>query len=203
MRFFLLIISLIALSCSGSKPGGTSFGHAEWIDLTHAFDKNTLYWPNNVNGFELRTEAEGVTPGGYFYSSYSLCAPEHGGTHLDAPVHFAAGKLTADQLPLSSLTGEAIVVDISAAAGKNRDYLLSVADLEAWEKSMVAFRTSRLSWSVPAMDVSTRTGRSISVPAGKVHRPSPNSISPASIRLPRNGWLNGVRSKPWAWTHPA
>lgn len=134
MRFFLLIISLIAFSCSGSKPGGTSFGHAEWIDLTHAFDKNTLYWPNNVNGFELRTEAEGVTPGGYFYSSYSLCAPEHGGTHLDAPVHFAAGKLTADQLPLSSLTGEAIVVDISAAAGKNRDYLLSVADLEAWEK---------------------------------------------------------------------
>jgi kynurenine formamidase len=134
MRYALLVLSLFAMSCSGSKHSGSGFANAEWIDLTHTFDKNTLYWPNNANGFVLNTEAEGMTPGGYFYSSYSLCAPEHGGTHLDAPVHFAAGKLSADQLPLSSLTGEAIVVDISAAASRNRDYLLSVADLQAWEK---------------------------------------------------------------------
>lgn len=134
MRYLILLTGLLAVSCSGTKHSATDLNRIQWIDLTHAFDKNTLYWPNNVNGFVLNTESEGMTPGGYFYSSYSLCAPEYGGTHLDAPIHFAAGKLPADQVPLSSLTGDAIVVDIAIAAARNRDYLLSVKDLEQWEK---------------------------------------------------------------------
>lgn len=121
----------------------------KWVDLTYSFDSTTLYWPNNLTGFVHHTDAEGRTALGYYYSSYSVCAPEHGGTHLDAPVHFAEGKMTVDELPLSSVTGAAVVIDVSKQALANRDYLVSVADVENWEKEhgkiaedmIVLFRT--------------------------------------------------------------
>ena len=131
MRFLIIVLCLFLISCSSKT---LPFQAAEWIDLTHSFDTSTLYWPNNAKGFEHSTDAEGVTPLGYYYSSYSLSTPEHGGTHLDAPIHFAAGKLTSDQIPLSSLTGNAVVIDISKQALANRDYLLSIDDIKNWEK---------------------------------------------------------------------
>ena len=67
---------------------------------------------------------------GFFYASNAFCAPEHGGTHLDAPVHFAEGKQTAEQVPLENLTGNAIVIDVSDKALRNRDYLVSISDLQ-------------------------------------------------------------------------
>jgi kynurenine formamidase len=131
MRLLLFAFAFIVASCSSKTMPTRSY---KWIDLTHSFDNNTLYWPNNLKGFEHSTDAEGVTPLGYYYSSYSLSTPEHGGTHLDAPIHFAANKLASDQIPLSSLTGNAIVIDISKNALANRDYLLSIIDVQNWEK---------------------------------------------------------------------
>lgn len=104
-----------------------------WTDLSHAFSDATLYWPNNKNGFLLDTLFNGTTPGGFYYSSYQFCAPEHGGTHLDAPIHFAAGRWTSDQIPVERMQGEAIVIDVSEKALKNRDYLVSQEDFAAWE----------------------------------------------------------------------
>jgi kynurenine formamidase len=80
------------------------------------------------------TDSEGLTPLGYYYSSYSICTPEHGGTHLDAPIHFAQNKLSVDELPLSSLTGNAVVIDVSKNALANRDYQISIADVKKWEE---------------------------------------------------------------------
>ncbi|MEW6296991.1 MAG: cyclase family protein, partial [Thermodesulfobacteriota bacterium] len=59
---------------------------------------------------------------------------EHGGTHLDAPIHFAKGKRAADEVPVQQLIGPAVVIDVRAQAAQNPDYRLSVADIEAWEK---------------------------------------------------------------------
>lgn len=120
-----------------------------WIDLTHAYDSSTLYWPNNKEGFELRENARGINAKGYFYSSNSLSTPEHGGTHLDAPIHFSETGLTNDRLPLDQLIGAAVMVDVSEAAAANRDYLVSSEDLLHWEKangtippgSIILFRT--------------------------------------------------------------
>jgi kynurenine formamidase len=120
----------LAAAC---QPKAPSITQAEWIDLTHAFDSTTLYWPNNVKGFEHPVDFEGQSPAGFYYSSFALSTPEHGGTHLDAPKHFAENRLAADEIPLSSLTGPAVVIDISEKAMADRDYLLSVQDITDWE----------------------------------------------------------------------
>ncbi len=134
MKHFHLILLLTIIACQpGSKK--TEIESLKWVDLTHSFDSTTLYWPNNIKSFEHYTDANGVNEKGFFYSSYSICTPEHGGTHLDAPIHFAKGKQTVDQIPLSHLTGKAIVIDVSEKALKDRDYRISVGDIEAWEKA--------------------------------------------------------------------
>jgi kynurenine formamidase len=102
-----------------------------WVDLTHSFSESTIYWPTDTSGFQLEELAFGPTEGGWFYASYAFSSAEHGGTHLDAPIHFAEGRLSNDQIPLSSLMGPAVVVDVSERA--HRDYLVSVEDLTDWE----------------------------------------------------------------------
>ncbi len=105
----------------------------EWVELGHAFGPSTIYWPTDTLGFQLNELAYGHTDGGYFYASYSFASAEHGGTHLDAPIHFAEGRQAAHEIPLSRLITTASVVDVTAGADADPDYLLSVDDLVAWE----------------------------------------------------------------------
>lgn len=105
----------------------------KWIDLTYTFDATTLYWPTSQS-FQLDTVFEGVTDGGFYYSAYKFCGAEHGGTHLDAPVHFARGKHSVDQIPLDQLSGDAVIIDVSENALANPDYLISTDDLLKWEQ---------------------------------------------------------------------
>jgi kynurenine formamidase len=103
------------------------------VDLSHPFDQNSVYWPT-AEPFKLETDFEGVTDKGYFYSAYRYSAAEHGGTHIDAPVHFAKGHNSVDQIPLEQLMGDGIVIDVTSLCAANRDYLVSVADIQNWEK---------------------------------------------------------------------
>ena len=105
----------------------------DWIEMTHPFDNETIYWPT-ANSFKHVLVFANITAGGYYYSNYDISASEHGGTHLDAPRHFAAGKWTTDQIPLDTLIGPAVVVDISAKAEKDPDAQLLPSDLEDWEQ---------------------------------------------------------------------
>jgi len=150
MKFVPILSIVFFLSgCINTEIKSVNMNGLSWIDLTYTYDSTTLYWPNNPTGFEHKTDAEGITPLGYFYSSYSLSTPEHGGTHLDAPIHFSKDHLTIDQLPLESLTGNAVVIDVSENASKDRDYLASIEDIKAWEdengelpeNTIVLFRT--------------------------------------------------------------
>lgn len=104
------------------------------VDLTHPFNRQTIYWPTSPSGFELKRLAYGPTPGGWFYSANAFTAPEHGGTHLDAPVHFSQSGHTADQVPLTQLVLRTVVIDISARAASDPDYRLTRADVELFEK---------------------------------------------------------------------
>jgi kynurenine formamidase len=103
------------------------------VDLTHAFDSRSVYWPT-ARRFRLKTVAEGRTPGGWYYAANDFSAAEHGGTHVDAPIHFSRGRRTADRIPLSRLIGPGIVVDVAARALRDPDYLVSAADLRGWER---------------------------------------------------------------------
>ena len=107
---------------------------AKIVDLSHSFDEKTIYWPNAPSGFVLHRESFGRTAAGYFYAANDFCTPEHGGTHLDAPIHFSEGKWTVDQIPLRQLIGPGVVIDVTAQAARNRDYRLTLDDVRAWEK---------------------------------------------------------------------
>lgn len=103
------------------------------VDLTYPFDDETIYWPTAPSGFELDRLAYGPTAAGFFYAANRFCAPEHGGTHLDAPIHFAEGRQTVDELPLERLVAPALVLDVSEKAAADPDYRLTLADVAAFE----------------------------------------------------------------------
>lgn len=102
------------------------------VDLTHSFGKKTIYWPTE-NGFKHEKEHFGPTEKGYFYSSYKFEGAEHGGTHIDAPIHFNENGETVDAIPLTRLLGPGIMVDVSEQC-RDPDYQITKEDLEAFEK---------------------------------------------------------------------
>ncbi|MFN7934090.1 MAG: cyclase family protein [Bryobacteraceae bacterium] len=127
MRFIALLFLF------GALAPAQSIDSSKAIDLTYTFDEKTIYWPTSP-GFHWEKTEWGKTPGGYFYSSANYGANEHGGTHLDSPIHFAERGISTEQIPVSKLIAPAIVVDISAACSRNPDYRLSLADLTAFEQ---------------------------------------------------------------------
>jgi kynurenine formamidase len=103
------------------------------VDLTYSFDDQTIYWPT-AKPFQWEKESWGKSAGGYWYTAARYAASEHGGTHLDAPVHFGEAKSAADEIPISRLIGPAVVIDVSAAAAKDADYRVTADDFASWEK---------------------------------------------------------------------
>jgi len=103
------------------------------IDLSYPFDATTVYWPT-AEPFQLETDFEGTTEQGYFYSAYRYRAAEHGGTHLDAPVHFAKGRRSVDQIPLEQLMGPGVLIDVTRQCAGDADYLVGISDIQNWEK---------------------------------------------------------------------
>ena len=134
-------LALAAAACSRPAepqrwPGGTI------VDLSHDYSSETVFWPT-ADPFKLEKVADGMTPQGYYYAANNFATSEHGGTHLDAPVHFAQGHWSVDQIPLDRLTGDAIVVDVTAASARQPDYRVTVDDFTEWEKKNgeIAHRT--------------------------------------------------------------
>jgi kynurenine formamidase len=101
--------------------------------MSYPYDESTVFWPT-AQPFELEVVAAGRTEAGYYYAANNFCMAEHGGTHLDAPIHFSEGRQTADEIPVERLIGAAVVVDVSAAAASDPDYQVTVDDLTAWEE---------------------------------------------------------------------
>ena len=102
------------------------------IDLTHSFEADTIVWPTEQD-FRLVLQQAGETAGGYYYASNRLELAEHGGTHIDAPIHFSRDGQTLDQIPIEQLVGSGVRIDVAVQCASDRDYLVSVQDLERWE----------------------------------------------------------------------
>ena len=117
------------------EPSPLDLSAFQMVDLSHTYDQDTLYWPTSTERFEHTELAYGRSEGGYFYSSYSFSSPEHGGTHMDAPIHFAEGGSTLDRLPLSRLVAPAVVIDVREAAAQDADFRLQLEDVQSWEEA--------------------------------------------------------------------
>jgi len=121
-------MTVFLIGCSREKPA--LFERV--VDLSYAYDSTTIYWPTE-QGFRLERGPAGMTPGGYYYSANRFWTPEHGGTHIDAPIHFYADRYTVDQIPVERLIGPGVVVDVSEHCARNRDYEITIEDLHGWE----------------------------------------------------------------------
>jgi hypothetical protein len=112
-RFALsFALALLACCCSAPPPEqqqgreqqpAAAFPSGAVVDLSHAYDEQTVYWLTAEKTFKLEKDFKGVTNKGYFYAANNFSITEHGGTHLDAPIHFAAGKNTADRIVVRAL----------------------------------------------------------------------------------------------------
>jgi kynurenine formamidase len=122
---------------AGEDPVAARSGYTDGLtdrilDMTYAYDENTIYWPNAVP-FNLTPESRGITERGYWYAANFYAASEHGGTHADAPLHFAENGRTIDQVPLEEWIGPAVKIDMREQCARDRDYLMSVDDIKNWE----------------------------------------------------------------------
>src|SRR5215207_10740587 len=129
----LLALSLFSLLAPSCRPSPTDPFAGTVVDLSYAYDEQTVFWPT-AEGFKLEKVAEGMTPQGYYYAANNFSTAEHGGTHLDAPVHFAEGRNTTDRVPLEQLLGAGVLVDVSEKCARDADYQISVEDFAAWER---------------------------------------------------------------------
>ena len=131
------LVVLCVLAGSGCAAGLSRFDRLAWeqsrlIDLTHSFGADTIVWPTEQD-FRLVLQQAGETPGGYYYASNRLELAEHGGTHIDAPIHFSKDGQTLDQVPIERLVGTGVRIDITAQCVRDRDYLVTRQDFAQWE----------------------------------------------------------------------
>ncbi|MGI9476444.1 MAG: cyclase family protein [Hyphomicrobiaceae bacterium] len=115
-----------------SNAAAQDISKGRWVDLTHSFNERTVYWPT-AKTFSKTEVFKGMTPGGWFYSAYNFAAAEHGGTHMDSPIHFADRTRPTDKVPLDQLIGPGFVIDVSQQSKANVDYLVRVHDIRTFE----------------------------------------------------------------------
>lgn len=124
-------------SLAAAVAGGT----IRTVDLTQTLSEDTpllvLPEPFGQTAAFSREEISRYDERGVAWYWNNFTVGEHTGTHFDAPVHWVTGKdlpnNTIDAVPPADLVAPAVVIDVSAQCAADPDYLLTVADIEAWE----------------------------------------------------------------------
>jgi kynurenine formamidase len=133
-----LLAVLLALLPAGAAGAAKLFtlslddvaqGRAEVVDLTHDLRDGAPIFPGGV---PFTLEPLTRLADGYYMNSFS-CG-EHTGTHLDAPAHFGQGLPSVAEIPAVRLVSHGILIDARAQTAANPGYVLTLADVEAWEK---------------------------------------------------------------------
>ena len=133
-RLFEKFGLLAVIGCLTLATCATPSAERKTLDMTYPLDETAIFWPT-AKPFSLTQVAHGISEGGWFYASNEFSASEHGGTHADAPIHFAEAGRTIDQVPLEEWIGPAVKVDVTAKCDRDRDYLLAIDDLKSWEQT--------------------------------------------------------------------
>lgn len=120
---------------------GIASGAIRVIDLTRTLDPDfpTIVLPPEFGQcapFRLEEVARYDARGPAWYWNNFSCG-EHTGTHLDAPAHWITGRDlpngTVDAIDPTRFVAPACVIDCTAEATANADYLLDRAKLDAFE----------------------------------------------------------------------
>ena len=107
IRFEMCVRTIVFVSvgllagCKSLSPASAVIRVEKVVDLSYSFGPDTIYWPT-AEGSKLQRVALGRTEGGYFYYANNISGAEHGGTHMDAPMHFAEGRITTEKVPLAN-----------------------------------------------------------------------------------------------------
>lgn len=100
--FLSFIIFSLLFSCNNYRKEvvieSKTLSDFKIVDLSHDYSDETIYWVT-AKEFELEEVFKGDTGNGYYYSANNFETAEHGGTHIDAPIHFAENGLSVDELP--------------------------------------------------------------------------------------------------------
>ncbi len=136
---YFIAFFLICISCNNTNKqfidkneSTNQLSNKIIVDLSHAYSEETIYWVT-AKEFQLDTVFRGDTDKGFFYTANNFETAEHGGTHIDAPIHFARHGQTVENIPLEKLVGNTIKIKVSDNALKDRDYLISIEDFTTWE----------------------------------------------------------------------
>ena len=148
------------------------------VHLSHVLTPGMPEWPDDPPLAVTRV-AELATHG---YALRQVTIGEHSGTHANAPASFHAGGAGIDAYPADSLVAPAVVIDVGAAAARDADHRLSIAEIATWEAqhgtvpsgSLVLVRSSWAArWSEPARFLNPGSD-------GRMHFPG---VSPAAAEL--------------------
>ena len=102
---------------------------ARLVDLTQPLGPQTVLWPG-TRPVAATTLGDHERDGAYWRD---VDLAEHAGTHMDAPVHFGAGRATVDELPLERRVVPAVRLDVRELVHDDADFTLSRAQVEAIE----------------------------------------------------------------------
>jgi kynurenine formamidase len=132
--FVILLIAALHFAEGTKHPN-------KFIDLTYAFNNETMVWPGRKSSFYI--EAEGYTPSGVWLASKGFCTSEHTSTHIDAPYHFSKEGRKLHEVPLEDLIEvPGVMIDIYDKVHKFKDgklsvienYALTQEDVLEWEE---------------------------------------------------------------------
>jgi len=128
-------------SILGEFAGGIASGKIRVVDLTQTLspDTPTLVLPPNFgqcSAFKIeeisRYDERGIA---WYWNNFTVS--EHTGTHFDAPIHWVTGKNLADNsvdtIRPRNFVAPAVVIDCSAQAAADPDFLLTPSVIENWE----------------------------------------------------------------------
>ncbi|MCP5103531.1 MAG: cyclase family protein [bacterium] len=124
--FWVMVVFLFQGPVFGMEKG-------KILDMTYAFGDDSIYWPTGKS-FKSEKVFWGINDQGWWYASNDYSANEHGGTHADAPIHFAQKGRTMEQIPLEEWIGPAVKIDVTGQCKKDRDYRLKTEDIKNYEK---------------------------------------------------------------------
>ena len=111
------------------RPGTVDLSSDRLVDLSHAFNRRTIYWPTaravqaDRGRRRARPRAAGTT------RPTTSQAAEHGGTHLDAPIHFSATATRPTRSRCARSSARRSSSTCARKANADPDYLVSVADI--------------------------------------------------------------------------